>query len=192
MQFITLSLTALLGAVSFFAPTTVAVDPAASTVEWTGYKVTGSHEGTIAVKSGELTMTDGKLTGGQFVIDMTTIAVTDLTADQGGDKLRGHLTSDDFFGIAKHPTAKMVITNVKPKMAGQYTITGNLTIKDKTNPVTFDATVYQANGKTVATGSMKVDRSKYDVKYGSGSFFDDLGDKTIYDEFDLAIKLVSK
>lgn len=191
MQFITISLSALVGVFSFFATSSITIDPAVSTVAWKGYKVTGAHEGTIALKSGSLVMTDGKLTGGQFVIDMSTIAVTDLEGEYA-DKLRGHLISDDFFGVANHPEARMVITSVKPKMAGQYTITGNLTIKEKTNPITFDASVYQANGKYVATGDLKIDRSKYDVRYGSGSFLNDLGDKTIYDEFDLAIKLVSK
>ena len=189
MQFIALSLSALLGLVATIA--TVSIDPAASNVHWKGYKVTGAHEGDINIKSGNLTFDGDKLTGGQFVIDMGTITVTDLTGEYA-DKLKGHLASDDFFGVASHPEAKLVITKVKPGKAGKYAVTGDLTIKETTKPITFDATVYQVDGKRIATADITIDRSKYDVRYGSGSFFDNLGDKTIYDDFDLNVKLVSK
>ena len=170
---------------------TAPVDPAASTVTWKGYKVTGAHEGTIAVKSGTLEFTDaGQLTGGRFVIDMPSLAVTDLTGEYA-DQLRGHLTSADFFGVGDYPEARYTITGVTPGKVGQYRVDGELTIKDQTHAESFDANVYQVDGAYVATAQLKVDRSKYDVRYGSGSFFDDLGDKAIYDEFDLDIKLVT-
>lgn len=191
MQFLAIASTALIGLFSFLTVSTVSIDNSASTVTWKAYKVTGAHEGNITLKSGELTFSDDELTGGEFVIDMNTIAVTDIQGEYA-EKLKGHLLSDDFFGTASHPEAKLVLTKVKKKMAGQYTLTGDLTIKGKTHPTTFDATVYQVDGKYIATGNLKVDRSKYDVRYGSGSFFENLGDKTIYDEFDLDIKLVSK
>ncbi|WP_419212282.1 YceI family protein [Maribacter sp. X9] len=155
-----------------------------STVTWKGYKVTGSHEGTIDLKSGYLEMENGKLTGGEFVVDMTSINNTDLDADSQG-KLEGHLKSDDFFGVANHPTAKLVFTSVKPMNKDSYTVTGDLTIKETTKPITFVVSVY----KNKATATMKIDRAEYDVRYGSGSFFDNLGDKTIYDEFDLVVDL---
>ena len=170
---------------------TASVDPAASTVTWKGYKVTGAHEGTIAVKSGQLQFSDaGQLQGGTFVIDMGTLAVTDLTGEYA-DQLRGHLVSADFFGVEDYPEARYTITEVTPGKVGQYRVDGQLTIKDKTHAESFDANVYQVDGAYVATAQLKVDRSKYDVRYGSGSFFDDLGDKAIYDEFDLDIKLVT-
>ena len=160
------------------------VKTAESTVTWKGYKVTGSHYGTINLKEGALMFDGDKLTGGEFVVDMTTLISTDLAGESKG-KLEGHLKSDDFFGVESNPTSKLVFTDVKATGKNSYQVTGDLTIKGKTNPVTFDVSVYGNK----ATATMKVDRSKYDVKYGSGSFFDNLGDKTIYDEFDLVVDL---
>lgn len=156
----------------------------ASKVVWKGYKVTGSHEGTIGIKSGDLVFEGDKLTGGEFVIDMTSITVTDLEGDYKG-KLEGHLKSDDFFGAANHPTASLLFTNVEPSGKNAYSVTGDLTIKGITNPINFIISIYGSK----ATASIKIDRSKYDVKYGSTSFFDGLKDKAIYDEFDLVSDL---
>ncbi|MFI2743850.1 YceI family protein [Zhouia sp. PK063] len=156
----------------------------ASKITWKGYKVTGSHEGTIDLKSGELTFSGDKLSGGEFVVDMTSIANTDISGDMKG-KLEGHLKSDDFFGVEKYPTSKLVITNVKATGKNSYEVTGNLTIKADTHPITFEMSVYGNK----ANATLKVDRSKYNVRYGSGSFFENLGDKTIYDEFDLVVDL---
>ena len=154
-----------------------------SKIEWEGEKLTGSHEGTIMFKEGYLTMDGDKITGGEFIVDMTSIAATDLEGE-GKQKLEGHLKSDDFFGVANHPTAKLVIKNATKK-GDAYGIIADLTIKGKTNPVTFDL---EMNGDT-ATADLTIDRTKYDVKYGSGSIFDGLGDKVIYDEFELDVKL---
>jgi len=155
-----------------------------SKVVWKGYKVTGSHEGTIALQSGSLSFEEDKLTGGKFVIDMTTIASTDLTGEYKG-KLEDHLKSEDFFGTEKFTTATLIFTKAKAKGKNSYTVTGDLTIKEKTNPVTFEISVYGNK----ATTSLKVDRTKYDIKYGSPSFFNGLKDKAIYDEFDLVADL---
>lgn len=155
-----------------------------SKVTWKGYKVTGSHEGTVNLKSGELEFKDDKLVGGSFVVDMTSIGATDLEGEYKG-KLDGHLKSEDFFGVDKYPTAKLQITKAVAKGKNSYTVTANLTIKKATHTVTFDMSVYGSK----ATATLKVDRTKYDIRYGSGSFFDNLGDKTIYDEFDLVVDL---
>ncbi|MGB5462567.1 MAG: YceI family protein [Aureibaculum sp.] len=151
-----------------------------SKVTWKGYKVTGSHEGTIAIQSGTLKFEADLLVGGEFVIDMTSITNADLQGEYK-DKLEGHLKSDDFFGVEKFPTATLVFKNVEVAGKNSYKVTGDLTIKGKTNPVTFDFSVYGSK----ANATLKIDRSKYDVKYGSSSFFDNLKDKVIYDEFDL-------
>lgn len=151
-----------------------------STVTWKGYKVTGSHYGTVDIESGFLTFNEGKLTGGEFVVDMTTIVSDDLTGEYKG-KLEGHLKSEDFFGTDKHPTAKLVFTKVTSKGKNAYEVTGDLTVKNITAPVTFDLSVYGNK----ATANVKIDRTAYDIRYGSTSFFDDLKDKAIYDEFDL-------
>ncbi len=155
-----------------------------STVTWKAYKVTGSHVGTLDLKEGSLSFEEGKLTGGEFVIDMTTITSTDLEGEDKG-KLEGHLKSDDFFGVESHPTAKLVLTSVMASGKNSYEVVGDLTIKGTTKSVSFDISVYGSK----ATATMKVDRSEYNVKYGSGSFFENLGDKTIYDEFDLVVDL---
>ena len=155
-----------------------------SKVVWKGYKVTGSHEGTIAIKSGHLSFDEDKLVGGEFVIDMTSISSTDLQGEYKG-KLDGHLKSDDFFGVENHPTASLIFTEVNASGKNSYDVKGDLTIKGKTNPVSFVISIYGNK----ATATVKVDRSKYDVRYGSASFFDNLKDKTIYDEFDLVTDL---
>lgn len=156
-----------------------------SKVTWKGYKVTGSHEGTINLKSGHLEMKGKKLTGGEFVIDMTSISCSDLQAGQGKEKLEGHLQSADFFGVENNPTSKLVFTSVKAMNDSSYTVTGDLTIKGITKPVTLVVSMFENK----ASATMKVDRTKFDIKYGSGSFFDNLGDKAIYDDFDLVVDL---
>ena len=181
-----------LTALTLVASVTLGVDTSASTVTWKGYKVTGSHEGTIDLQRGDLNFSNGVLTGGSFTIDMSTIAATDITGEYA-QKLEGHLKSPDFFGVEKFPTAKFIITNVASRgTAGEYRVTGDLTIKETTKQVKFNAVVTEEMGKYVATADLKLDRTEFDVRYGSGSFFDNLGDKTIYDEFDLGIRLVTK
>lgn len=156
----------------------------ASKVTWRGYKVTGSHEGNLTLKNGSLTFEKDVLTGGEFTIDMTTLTCTDLSGG-GKEKLEGHLKSDDFFGTAKHTTSSLVFTKVKPAGKNAYKVTGDLTIKGIKKPVTFDFSVYGSK----ANAFLKVDRTLYDVRYGSASFFNDLQDKAIYDEFDLVVDL---
>lgn len=171
---------------------TYTVDTSSSVVAWTGYKVTGKHTGYVKVKSGSLTWESGKLTGGSFEIDMTSITDTDLEGEWAA-KLVKHLKSEDFFGTDKYPTSKFVITKAIPQdTKGNYKILGNLTIKETTKEVKFFATASESNGTVSASGKIVVDRSEYNVRYGSGSFFDGLGDKTIYDEFDLQVSLVAK
>jgi len=173
------------------APVTYNVDVSSSTALWKGYKVTGEHTGTVKLKSGSLQFTDGILTGGTFNIDMTTIKCTDLEGEWAG-KLEGHLKSEDFFGVEKYPTAKFVITRaIAQDSKGNYKIIGNLTIKETTKEVKFFVNLTEKDGKVTASGKVTIDRSEYNVRYGSGSFFDGLGDKTIYDEFDLTVSLVA-
>lgn len=158
----------------------------ASTVSWKAYKVTGSHYGTLQLDSGYLLFDEEKLTGGEFTVDMSTISATDLTDDaENKEKLEGHLNSEDFFSTENHPTSILVFTKVKSTGKNSYQVTGKLTIKDITKPVIFDVSVYGSK----ATATVKVDRTNYDIKYGSGNFFENLGDKTIYDEFDLVVDL---
>ena len=161
------------------------VNVAKSNIVWKAYKVTGSHTGNIELKSGMLDFDGDKLVGGSFEIDMTTITCTDLEGEYN-QKLVGHLKSDDFFGVEKFPVAQLEITQVISRgTPGDYKIVGDLTIKGITKEVRFMAKV----NPNQATAAITVDRSEFNVRYGSGSFFENLGDKTIYDEFELEVNL---
>lgn len=161
------------------------IKPELSSITWLGKKVTGQHEGTIAFTSGSLTFKAKKVVGGTFTVNMKSLASTDLTGEWK-DKLEGHLKSDDFFGTDAFPTATLVFNKIIALSATTYTVTADLTLKGKTNPVTFTL-VTSATG---ATADVKINRAKHDVKYGSETFLGSLGDKAIYDDFDLKIKLV--
>lgn len=160
------------------------IDATTSTIEWVGKKVTGQHNGTVNFKDGAIVFKGKKLTGGTFTVDMTSLTATDLQGEWQG-KLNGHLKADDFFGTDKFPTATLVFKKIATKSANLYTVTADLTIKGITKPVTFDLTV---NGNS-ATTAFKVDRTKYDIKYNSKSFFESIGDKAIYDDFELTVAL---
>ena len=130
--------------------------------------------------------------GGEFTIDMTSITSTDLEGEYL-QKLNGHLKSSDFFGVDKFPEANFIITSATAKGSkGKFTVTGNMTIKTTTQPITFDAQIVNNGENMVAVADIVIDRSVFDVRYGSGSFFDNLGDKTIYDDFTLTVNLVTK
>ncbi len=151
-----------------------------STITWVGRKVTGKHSGTVQLKEGYLEMDGDRIAGGEFVIDMTSLQVTDLQAGKGKEKLEGHLSSDDFFGVSDHPTATLVIAG-SSKTGNSYKVEGSITIKGVTQPISF---TLNKNGNTVST-KVSIDRTKFGIKYGSGSFFDNLGDKAIKDKFDI-------
>lgn len=171
--------------------TTYNVDAEKSTLTWKGKKVTGEHEGNINISKGLIKVDGQKITGGEFTIDMQSLSNTDLTDAEYNKKLVDHLKSDDFFGTDKHATSKFVIKEVTSKGADKYEVKGDLTIKGKTNPITFPATITDKGNQIIVDGVAVVDRAKYDIQYGSGSFFENLGDKMIYDEFELDFKLVA-
>jgi polyisoprenoid-binding protein YceI len=160
------------------------IDISKSSLNWVGKKVTGEHSGTIAFKSGTLEFKEKALTGGTLIVDMASLTATDLKGDDLQD-LNGHLKADDFFGTDKFPTATLIFKSISAKGNGSYTITADLTIKGITKATIFDLKVKG----DLATTSLKVDRTKYDIKYGSKSFFDGIGDKAIYDDFDLKVSL---
>ncbi|OGU57879.1 MAG: hypothetical protein A2X64_10315 [Ignavibacteria bacterium GWF2_33_9] len=162
------------------------VDLNKSTVKWTGNKIGGSHNGDIKVKSGSFVLDAGNIVSGNVVIDMNTITNADLTDETYNQKLVGHLKSDDFFGVEKFPTASFKVTKASKFKNGKAKLTGTLTIKGKSDKITFEIT---KKGDTYST-QLKVDRSKFDVRYGSKSFFNNLADKAIDDIFILDIQLV--
>ena len=170
---------------------TYTADVSKSEVTWKASKVTGKHNGSVTQKDGGLQFTDGVLSGGSFTVDMTTLGSDDLEGEWKG-KLDGHLKSEDFFGVEKFPTATFNITKVAAKgTPGDYKVAGDITIKETTKEIKFYAHVEDEGDMKVATADITLDRTDYDVRYGSGSFFDGLGDKTIYDDFELSVKLVS-
>jgi polyisoprenoid-binding protein YceI len=173
------------------APVTFKVDPQKSVVVWTGKKVTGSHTGSIRLASGDIAADGALVKSGNFVMDMTSITCTDLTDPDYNKKLVGHLKNDDFFAVDKFPKATFVITKVAAKSGSDYDVTGKLTIKGITNEITFPAQIVVAGNTLTAKAKITVDRTKFDIKYGSGSFFDNLGDKTIDNDFTLDVELVA-
>lgn len=182
----------LMGSVYLQAQEKFTADPAQSKLEWIGEKVTGEHHGTVNLQFGSLEWKNNAISSGEFLIDMRSIADVDLTDPQWNAKLIGHLKSDDFFGVEKFPIAKLVITGSGSFDKGSALVQGNLTIKNITNPIEFRASVQDTPDGKRFFSLITVDRTKYDIRYGSGSFFDNLGDKTIYDEFKLKVNLLVK
>lgn len=173
---------------AFAAKETIQIDPATSKVVWLGKKVTGQHTGEVKLADGQLEFDGAAFKAANFTVDMTTITNTDLTDAEYNKKLVGHLNSDDFFAVEKNKTAKFVTKSVSKVKDNTYKVTGDLTIKGKTAPATFNADVT----KTGATAVVTFDRTKYDVKYGSGKFFQGLGDKMIEDSVQLTVTLTAK
>ncbi len=170
---------------------TISIDAKSSKIDWHARKVTGTHTGTVPVSSGTLVLDNNKLKGGTFLIDVKSLVVTDVKdADMNG-KLTNHLKSDDFFSVEKNPQAKLVITEVTPSTNNDYEVTASLTIKGITNTVKFPATVKIAGKKVTADAKVTVDRTKYDIKFRSTNFFENLGDKAIMDDFTLDVSLVA-
>lgn len=154
-------------------------------VVWTGKKIGGSHTGEIKLKAGHLELDGDRITGGEIVIDMNSISNTDLKDAGSNQKLVGHLKSDDFFGVEKFPTASFMITKGDSFTGNKAQIEGILSIKGTSEPISFEV---ENNGESYAA-VIEIDRSKFDVRYGSKSFFDNLGDKAINDIFTFDVEL---
>lgn len=171
---------------------TYTVDAAASAVVWTGAKpLQYTHTGTVDIAEGTMTFAGTQLVGSSFTIDMTTIDNTDLSGDEKTD-LESHLNSDDFFGVETYPSASLVIKSAEPTdVENQYTAVADLTIKDITNEITFVTDVEVGEGTLTATADFVFDRAQFDVQFGSGSFFDNLGDRLIADEVEMSVTLVA-
>ncbi|WP_411894677.1 YceI family protein [Winogradskyella sp. A2] len=163
-----------------------------SMIEWKGFKPTGSHNGTIAISEGSVSVNNGTVESGDFTIDMGSIVVTDIPAEEEGNaKLRGHLTSDDFFDVEKFPTAKFEVTGIST-VEGKTMLSGNLTMKEKTNNISIPVTTsIEGDTMKLTSETFTIDRSKWNVQYGSKSFFDNLGDKFINDDIELKVTLVA-
>ncbi len=168
------------------------INNAKSKVEWIGRKVTGAHNGTIDFKAGHLQFNDQFLSGGNFVIDTTSIKILDITDPETNAQFAGHLASDDFFSSEQFPEARMEVVQVEPREKGSYYVNGDLTIKGITHPIGFDMQVNQAENSVTVTGKMTIDRTKYNIRFRSGNFFTNLGDNLIYNNFDLNFTLTAE
>ncbi|WP_201978510.1 YceI family protein [Hymenobacter rubidus] len=173
------------------------LQPQLSTLGWEGKAVTHGHNGTMQFSSGELLVKGNSIVGGTVTVDMKTLKATDIKDADSQGKFVGHMSSDDFFGVATYPTSTFKIVSVAPikgaaKEADNATITGDMTIKGVTQRISFPAKVGVKGGVAAASGKVTIDRTKFGLKYGSKSFFESIGDKAIYDTFDLTFNVIAK
>ena len=162
-----------------------------STIKWVGSKISSSHEGNVKIEKGFLAINHGVLAGGEFSIDMNSITCSDIKSEKKRDYLVGHLKNEDFFNVKTFPRANIIIESANKIDGNIYEIAALLTIKGITHPVIFEADVNINGQDYLAKAKIKIDRTKWGIKYGSGSFFDNLGDKMILDEIEFDIFLLS-
>ncbi len=180
---------------NFYADTIVMqVSPGHSKVNWTGYKIGGEHKGHIEISNGQLLFIDEIFSGGSVEIDMATVTNSDIESEDMKAKLEDHLKSPDFFDVKKHPTAtfnidKVISYGTVKENKTKYKIIGQLTLKGITKTVNFEANFYEYDTSYSISARLKIDRSDFDIRYGSGTFFADIGDKIIYDHVLLDLSL---
>jgi polyisoprenoid-binding protein YceI len=168
------------------------IQKASSHVNWTGKKVLGLHTGTIKIASGIIEMDDDEFKESEVAIDMTSIVVTDIDDRKTHQEFKDHLFHDDFFAVNKHPTSHLIVANATRLNKHEYKLDGTLTIKNITHPITFTARVERFSDTLHSLGEIVIDRTLYNIRYGSGKFIEGLGDKLIYDEFVLQFKLIAQ
>lgn len=177
-------------------PGSYTVAPEESSIAWSAGKplIAGYvHTGTLNVASGTIEVGDATASG-SFVIDMASVKVTSLGGGKEGreSQLEAHLKRDDFFGTEEYPTGTFTITSVVPTEGeNQYTVTGNLTLKDVTNEVSFVANIYEEEGQLHAHADFAIDRTKWGITFASASVFDNLANNAIGDEVNLSLKLIA-
>ena len=163
------------------------IETAQSQITWTGREVsTSSHYGTLDFVSGNFEISNGAIVNGEFIVDMTSINNQDMEGDSKA-RLEGHLKSDDFFSVESYPTASISINSSELISDGKWNVLADLSIKGFTHPVNFE----MISSEDGWSANLVFDRSKYDVRFRSGSFFENLGDKLIYDDIELSINLTT-
>jgi len=183
--------------ISVQAQTTKPIVPGESKLLWTASKVTGDHTGRVAVKGGSITLKDGTLVAAEVIIDMTGITCIDIENEGTNAKFVGHLKSPDFFDVENHPTATFTSSKVEPIEGAtpgkpNYRVSGDLTIKGITKPNAFNCIFWQEGELARSAASFTFDRTQYDIKYRSGAFFPEIGDKAIADNVDLTFDVSAK
>ncbi|MDC0204551.1 YceI family protein [Flavobacteriales bacterium] len=170
----------------------IIVNQTSSSIKWTGSKASGSkHSGTINISKGKLVFDHGRLVGGEMIIDMNSIKNTDIKSERKSQRLVDHLKNEDFFFVEKYPTAILKIISAERMPDNLYKVAADLTIKGITNRITFTTHLTIKKDGFLGTANIKIDRTKWDIKYGSGSFFEGLGDRMILDEIEFDIFLLS-
>lgn len=178
-------------AISLIAQKKFDVNTEISSVEWIGKKVTGQHEGVIQLKNGSYTFENGLITKGEFIIDMKTIKITDIEDKEQNDKLQNHLVSPDFFAVKNNPTGKLTIIKSQKVADNKLKVFADLEIKGISKRISFVVALLIEENKMIAIGEVEIDRTEFDIRYGSGSFFDNLGDKAIKDLFTIKFKVAA-
>ena len=168
------------------------IQQAASTVNWTGKKVLGLHTGSINIANGFIEITDNNIAGGEIQIDMTSIVITDIEDKKTNQDFLAHLLNDDFFSVDKFKTATLTITGSSKIETNKFKTDGNLTIKGISHPISFISSIEIFTDTLHSLGEVVIDRTLYNIRYGSGKFIENLGDKLIYDDFVLQFKLVGQ
>jgi polyisoprenoid-binding protein YceI len=171
------------------------IDYKASTINWYATKATGKHDGTVRVSSGQVTVAGGNVTAGKVKVDMNSIAVTDIKDAETNANLVNHLKSPDFFEVAKFPDANFEVTSVTAKAdkatGNTHVVNGKMTIKGIAQDVSFPAKVTGTDASLTINGTLTLDRSKFDIRFGSETFFGSLGDKAISNDMKLVVNLIA-
>lgn len=168
------------------------IQQASSTINWTGKKVLGLHTGSINIANGFIEIVNNNILGGEIQIDMTSIVITDIEDKKTNQDFLAHLLNDDFFSVDKFKSAKLTINGSSKIETNKFKIDGNLNIKDISHPISFISSIEIFTDTLHSLGEMVIDRTLYNIRYGSGKFIDNLGDKLIYDDFVLQFKLVGQ
>ncbi len=168
---------------------TYKADPDKTVIIWHGKKIAGEHTGTIQLKSGNLEVEDSKPVSGTVIIDMRSLKDTDIENDGMREKLEEHLKSDDFFSVEKYPESRLEITGAERTNGGPVTVKGNITIKGITEAIEFTTNMNDYDEALIFTGHIDIDRTLFDVRYGSKKFFDNIGDAAINDIFNIDYEL---
>jgi len=163
-----------------------------SIIKWKGSKSTGSyHDGNILIENGTINIDENAILNGEIIIDMNSITCIDIEDENSNQYLVEHLKNEDFFSVSTFPIALLKLINVKKKKNDEYLITADLTIKDQTHPIDFIANIKINKDAAIAIGKINIDRSKYNIKYKSKTWYPDLGDRFINDIFELYFNLVA-
>jgi len=174
---------------------TYTIDTNNSTVEWTAYKtlVDGYEDNGTFPVTGIVTVSENGSIAATTTLDIANLNVTSVSGPGGTDRLANHLRSEDFFAAEQYPTATLTTTNIRSSATSSstYDVTADLTMKGVTNEISFPADISMEDGSISVRADTEIDRSRWNIRYGSQSFFNDLGDNVIGDMVDISVDVVA-